>query len=173
MRIESLTNLGKNKVGVRPEDIVFAEGCAVCQHSPAQSVEIRFSTTAFWLLIAGIESIVINLPLCRAHRDKHENRSRIINTIQRVCIVLALLCGGSIYFTLDANNDTLQSVLIALFALLLLTLHLSIWFRGRTLPLRVKPRNFDRLGKYGAYVFTFFDHQASKRFHDVNLPEKH
>jgi hypothetical protein len=172
MRIEKLTDVPAGKVAVRPDSIVFPPGCVLCGIEPTEDTSVTFTRTMCWGVIAAIESTPVTMPLCATHRDQYRSGSRKISLFQYVSFGVAIVCGAVAYFLAqDRANEKYLQYLIAIFVISILAAYLSIYFRARVLPIRLRPRNYDRIGSYGAYVFHFLNVSAAERFAKANEPE--
>jgi hypothetical protein len=173
MRIEQLTDVSAGKVAVRPDSMAFPPGCILCGKEPAEATNVAFTRTMCWGVIAAIETTSVTMPLCATHRDQYRSGSRKISLFQYVAGGVALVCGAIAYFLVQdrANEKFLQYPIIGL-VISVLAAYVSISFRARVLPIRLRPRNYDRLGSYGAYIFRFLDVSAAERFANSNEPEQ-
>ena len=172
MRIERLTKVSAGKVAVRPDSIVFPPGCTLCGREPAEATSVKFTRTMCWGFIAAIETTPVTMPLCDIHRHQYQSGSRKISLFQYVAVGVAIACGAAAYFLAQgrANEKYLLYAVVPL-VISVLAAYVSISFRARVLPIRLRPRNYDKIGSYGAYVFQFLDVSAAERFAKANEPE--
>jgi hypothetical protein len=151
--IEKLTDLNKNKVGVRPEDIRFPTGCLLCDEQEAAVIRVNFTRTLYLFFIGAIETLPVDVPLCAKHQEQYRRGTRRITVIQIVSVVCSFACFSLLYVNpIPRSGLTIgQTIAVSFAGFFLLCAYFSIGFRCRILPLRVNVRNYDRILSYGAY----------------------
>ena len=175
--IKELTNVIHGIVAVRPESIRYASGCFVCPQHEASEQHVRFTKTLILVVIGGIESTELVVPLCADHMVRYRRRMRLIDRVQMGCGLVVLLIFGVLFLASEYGAESYAAtlvgaegapILLSLVVVCVVIAYLSIGFRSTALPVRFYARRYERLMGYGAYVFRFEDPIAAERFAVAN-----